>query len=307
MKDSLDQEKSLNGVGIGMRSPHLSELLDTENELSQSIPWLEILADNYLNVGGFYAAHLSALAERFPLTFHCVGMSVGSNGPINTAYLNTIKKLADQHNPVWVSDHLSWSNFQNQRSHDLLPLCYNEESLSFLINRVNEIQDILERPLMLENISAYYAHAENEFDEAVFIRELCSETGCSILLDVNNLYVNHRNLNIDTASFLSNLPKHQIQQLHLGGHEKRGEILVDSHGSSICDEVWQLYREVIHQLGPIPTLIEWDNNVPDLDVLITEKNKAQEIIDACKLSSASNLTYSQNLARNSVKMVSSDG
>lgn len=280
MLPSLNEGMGLSGVGIGLRSPHLSSLLDEQNPLSQSVPWLEILADNYLDVGGLFAAHLSALAERYPLTFHCVGMSIGSPESVNVRYLTSLKRLADKHNPRLISDHLSWSNFKQERSHDLLPLCYTDNSLARMIKHVNQVQDILERPLMLENVSAYYAHPENALEEADFIHALCDATGCYILLDLNNLYVNHKNLDYDIHNYLKKLPIERIKQLHLGGHEARGDFLVDTHGAAICDEVWSLYQEVISHFGPIPTLIEWDNNVPAFEDLMQERNKADFIIQA---------------------------
>ncbi len=297
MHQALTKEARLSGVGIGLRSPHLSSLLDAENSLSQSVPWLEVLADNYLDVGGFFGAHLSALAERYPLTFHCVGMSIGATDELNLNYLSSLKKLADKHNPVWISDHLSWSNFQQERSHDLLPLCYTDRSLEQMIKQVNQVQDVLERPLMLENISAYYAHPENALDEADFIHALCDATGCFILLDLNNLYVNHKNLGYDIQSYLKKLPIERIKQLHLGGHEQRGDFLVDTHGSAICDAVWELYEHVITHFGPIPTLIEWDNNVPSFEDLMAEREKADAIIETASQSLAISNTSRRNEAR----------
>tara|TARA_R110001592_G_scaffold130225_4_gene343366 strand:+ start:5692 stop:6609 length:918 start_codon:yes stop_codon:yes gene_type:complete len=278
MSHTFNTESKLQGVGIGLRTPHLAELLDPSNALAKKVPWLEILTDNYLNVGGFYAAHLQALGERYPLTFHGVGLSIGSESPPNIEYLSALKALADKHQPVWISDHLSWSNHQDKRSHDLLPLPYTEENLKRICLQVSQAQNILERPLLLENISAYYEHPNNTLNEASFLNELCAETGCRTLLDANNLYVNHNNLAYDMDLYLNSLNFDYVQQLHLGGHEQRDSLLVDTHGASICDEVWDLYRKIIAQHGAIATLIEWDNNVPSLDILMSEKDKADSIL-----------------------------
>lgn len=278
MSAALHKETAISGVGIGFRSPHLADLLAPDNTLSKTIPWLEVLADNYLNVGGVFAAHLKALAEHYPITFHCVGMSIGSADGLNIRYLQALKDLADKHQVVWVSDHLSWSNFQQTRSHDLLPLEYTDQTLRRMVADIQQAQDILERPLMLENISAYFAHPDNAIEEADFIRDLCQASGCSVLLDLNNLFVNHKNLDYNMASYLNKLPANHIKQVHLGGHEQRGELLVDTHGSTICEPVWTLYKEVMSRFGPLPTLIEWDNNIPELAVLLSERQKAEQIM-----------------------------
>jgi uncharacterized protein (UPF0276 family) len=278
MPHTFKTESKLQGVGIGLRTLHLAELLDPSNALAKKVPWLEILTDNYLNVGGFYAAHLKALGERYPLTFHGVGLSIGSESSLNIDYVKTLKKLADKHKPLWISDHLSWSNHQEQRSHDLLPLPYTEKNLKRICLQVSEAQNILERPLLLENISAYYEHPDNTLNEASFLNELCAETGCGILLDANNLYVNHKNLGYDIDLYLDTLNFDYVKQLHLGGHEQREALLVDTHGASICIEVWEIYRRIISQHGDIATLIEWDNNVPTLDFLMIERDKAESIV-----------------------------
>lgn len=271
-------ESKLTGVGIGMRTPHLPQLLDPTNILAKQIPWLEILTDNYLNVGGYYAAHLTALAEKYPITLHGVGMSIGSDSELNIHYLRAVKKLANEHQAILISDHLSWSNFGNQRSHDLLPLLYTEEKLKFICTQVKLAQDILERPLVLENISAYYEHSTNTLDEASFLNELCEETGCGILLDVNNLYVNHKNLGFNIPKYLDTLNFDYVKQIHLGGHEQRENLLVDTHGAAICSEVWDIYSHISQLYGAIPALIEWDNNVPSLEALVSEKAKAEQIL-----------------------------
>lgn len=278
MTHTFISESKLQGVGIGMRTPHLPQLLDPTNAFAKQVPWLEILTDNYLNVGGYFAAHLAALTERYPITFHGVGMSIGSETELNIEYLRAVKKLADEHQPVWVSDHLSWSNYGNERSHDLLPLMYTEEKLRLTSQHIKQAQDILERPLVLENISAYYEHSQNTLDEARFLNALCEETGCRILLDANNLYVNHKNLAYDISGYLNTLNFDYVKQIHLGGHEQRESLLVDTHGASICDEVWGIYKHICALYGDIPTLIEWDNNVPSLETLMSEKVKAEQVL-----------------------------
>ena len=279
MSHTFLNESKLQGVGIGMRTPHLAQLLDPNNVFAQQVPWLEILTDNYLNVGGYYAAHLAALAERYPLTFHGVGMSIGSDSELNTNYLYALKKLANKHQPNVISDHLSWSNYENERSHDLLPMAYTEEKLKSISQQVKQAQDILERPLVLENISAYFAHTSNTLDEASFLNALCDATGCGILLDINNLYVNHKNLNYDIAHYLDTLNFNHVQQIHLGGHEQRESLLVDTHGAAICNEVWEIYHHIISSYGARPSLIEWDNNVPGLEILMSERDKAEKILE----------------------------
>lgn len=290
MSRTFMSDVKLQGVGIGMRTPHIPQLLDPENIFAKQIPWLEILSDNYLNVGGYYAAHLAALAERYPITLHGVGMSIGSDNALNIDYLRTLKKLADQHQAVLISDHLSWSNFGKQRSHDLLPLLYTEEKLKFICSQVTLVQDILEQPLVLENISAYYQHTGNTLDEASFLNALCEETGCGILLDANNLYVNHKNLGYEITKYLDTLNFDYVKQIHLGGHEQRENLLVDTHGAAVCNEVWEIYAYISQLYGVIPALIEWDNNVPSLETLMSEKAKAEQVV----INSTQNQTVVKN-------------
>lgn len=269
---------SLSGVGLGLRSPHGNEVISTMPD----VPWFEILADNYLNadglpIGGEFAHQLSHIASHYPISFHCVCMSLGSTAPLDKQYFTALKGLIAQHNPVVVSDHLPWSNLDYQFSHDLLPAPYNEESLKHFTKRISQAQDWLEQSLLIENISMYLCLPNNSLTEAHFLNQLCSDTGCHILLDLNNLYVNHKNLGWDINDYLETINFAYVKQIHLAGFEQRDGLLVDTHGSHTDPAVLALWVKILRQQGAIPTLLEWDNNLPSLANFLAEREKIQSI------------------------------
>ena len=259
--------------GIGLRLEHVDRVL---SELPR-IPWLEILIDNYLHTGSVQQEYLFAIAEHYPLSFHGVGMSLGSTDPLNDEYFYKLKSLADQINPLRVSDHLCWCGVHGQQTHDLLPLPYTEETVHYVAGRIREAQDRLERELVIENVSSYLQYKDSVMTEWEFFTAVAEEADCGMLFDVNNIYVNAVNHCFDPLSYIDAIPRQRIRQIHLGGYEDRGTHLLDTHGHAVAEPVWDLYRHTVRNFGELPTLIEWDNDIPALEFLIAEAGKAEKI------------------------------
>jgi uncharacterized protein (UPF0276 family) len=267
-------EQSISGAGIGLRSQHIHQALDEKPD----IPWFEILADNHLAKGGLIPMQLAAVRECYPVTFHCVGMSLAGSDPLDMEYLARIKQLADQFQPAWISDHLCFTRFGEHQLHDLLPFPYTEEALVQVAERVLKIQDYLNRALVIENVSSYVSFKESSMDEADFLSELVKLTDCELLLDVNNAYVNEINHGISAEDFINRIPLGQVREIHLAGYEDKGGYLIDAHNNKVADPVWKIYEYLINQAGERPTLIEWDNDIPSLEVLMQEAAHAEQVI-----------------------------
>lgn len=263
-------------AGIGLRHPHVNEILFTKPE----IPYLEVLADNYLSEGGMHLKQLEQLRESYPLSFHCVGMSLGSVDPVNKTYLNKLAELINRYDACAISDHLSWVGFGGQYFHDLLPMPYTEEAINHLCSKIGEVQDILKTPLILENVSSYISFNESEMSEAEFISEISKRSGCYLLLDINNIYVSAKNHRFEAMNYLNAIPSDRVTQFHLAGHEQRDGYLLDTHSQTVCDDVWTLYKHSVERFGIKPTLIEWDNQIPPLAALLAEAEKAQLTLDS---------------------------
>ncbi len=261
-------------AGLGLRIPHFDALIDS----AENIPWVEIMADNWLSDGGLSAQMLDHLKERLPISVHGVGLSLGSPDPLDLEYLKSIKSLLRRSNAVMYSEHISFSAIDGTFYPDLLPLPFTEEALVLLSSRIAQVQDFLGRQMLIENVSAYVDFAESEVSEGRFIAELVARTGCGVLLDINNLYVNQRNLGRNAWTQITQIPSESIHEIHLAGFSKSGDWLVDTHGSPVCDEVWQLYRQTLERIGPTPTLIEWDTELPSFEVLNAERIKAENIL-----------------------------
>lgn len=261
------------GAGIGLRSQHVNELLDHGTD----VPWFELLADNHLASGGLILAQLEALRERWPLTLHCVGLNVGGTDPLNQAYLDRIQALSGLVSAAWISDHLCFTTCHGHQYHDLLPLPYTEAALNHIAGRVHRIQEQFDQPLMLENVSAYLRFRESALTEAEFLAELVQRTGCRILLDVNNLYVNHINHGDNVGAYLAALPLQAVGEIHLAGYQDQGDYLLDAHNNRVSQPVWKLFEQVIALIPDTPVLIEWDNEIPEFAVLRDEARKAEEI------------------------------
>lgn len=265
----------MSGVGIGLRDPHVTELLSGEPKA----PWVELLADNHLAEGGLIAARLEAICERYPLTLHCVGMNLGGVEPLDRKYLQAVKHLMMRSRPAWVSDHLCFTRHGGHHYHDLLPLPYTEEALFHMVDRISQVQDFLGTRLLVENVSAYIAASDSSMDETEFLTALVNEADCDLLLDVNNLYVSQVNLGLDAGQVIAGLPVERIREVHLAGYEDKDGFLIDAHNNPVSEPVWTLFEALVARVPQVPVLIEWDNDIPSLDVLLAEAARAKAVID----------------------------
>ncbi|WP_299945851.1 DUF692 domain-containing protein [uncultured Microbulbifer sp.] len=265
----------IQGAGVGLRTPHLSHLLNERPD----VPWLELLADNWFAEGGTDLELLEVITELYPVTLHGVNLSLGTLDPLDFDYLEKIKKLTQRTHTAWYSEHCSFSSFEGKRTPDLLPLPYTHEALRHICDRIDQVQTFLGEKLLIENISCYVECADNQMSEATFIGEVARQAGCEILLDINNLYVNSVNHRFDPIDYLNELPLSSVKQLHLSGHNDKGLFLLDSHGSEIIPAVWELYEYLISKTGDIPTLIEWDHDIPSWETLMMECRTAQHILN----------------------------
>ena len=265
--------------GVGYKPQHFDDILADRG----AVEWLEIHAENYMSDGGRPIAQLRYLAERFPISVHGVGLSIGGEGPLDADHLQRLKKLVDAINPASFSEHLAWSTHDSHFLNDLLPLPYTEKTLATVCAHIDQVQETLGRRMLLENPSNYLKFQETVMSEVDFLTEIVSRTGCGLLLDVNNVFVSAQNQRTDPVSYIKDFPLQHVGELHLGGHDEDEDehgavLLIDSHGKPVVDPVWQLYEQTIALSGPLPTLIEWDNDVPDWPVLAAEAARAQGIL-----------------------------
>ncbi|HEY1750502.1 MAG TPA: DUF692 domain-containing protein [Caulobacteraceae bacterium] len=259
------------GLGLGLRSVHFEAILAG----AAAGLWFEAISENFMDSGGRPRAVIRAVAERHPLALHGVSLSIGGADPLDFGYLAALKRLADEVRPAWVSDHLCWTGVNGRNSHDLLPMPLTEESLAHVAARVRQAQDYLERPLILENPSSYVRFAESTLDEPAFLSALSEQTGCGLLLDVNNVYVTCFNAGADPLAYLDAFPCERVVQMHLAGHQDLGTHLVDTHDRPVRAEVWELFRIAWARTGGASTLLEWDDHIPDLDGCLAELRKAE--------------------------------
>mgnify|MGYP000866743800 CR=1 FL=1 len=263
-------------AGIGLRAHHFREILDAP----PPVAWMETHPENYFGDGGAPLRVLERVRCQYPLSFHGVGLSLGSTDPINQAHLHKLKALIDRFEPAFVSEHLSWCSVGGRFFNDLLPLPYTAESLDHVCARIDEVQTILKRPLLIENITRYLTWRDSTIPEGEFMAEVVRRTGCGILLDLNNLYVNAVNFHLDPVKFMDAIPPGAVQEIHLAGFDRIGRWLVDTHGQPVYPEVWSLYEWALHHFGPRPTLIEWDTNLPPLAVLVEQATHADAMLGA---------------------------
>lgn len=260
------------GFGVGLRRAHFDSLF----EHASAVDWVEVLADNFLGHGGRLRAVLDRTAATFPVALHSVGLSIGSVDPLDETYLDGLRELAGRSEARWVSDHLCFSSAFGTEFHELLPLPCTDETVRHVVDRVRRVQDRLDVPFLLENPS-YYLHLGGELSEAEFISEVVLRSGCGLLLDVNNVFVNATNHGYDPRDFIRRLPLDRVGQLHLAGHAAQGQLLIDTHGSPVRAEVLDLYGFTLSLTGPVSTLLEWDNEVPPIEVLLRELEAIREV------------------------------
>jgi uncharacterized protein (UPF0276 family) len=241
------------------------------------VDWFEVITENFMVAGGNPRRVLRKVRERYPVVLHGVSLSLGSVDPLDTTYLNGLAALAAETEPAWISDHLCWSSYGGHTGHDLWPLPFTEESLAHVASRVHQVQERLRRPMLVENVSSYLQYAHATLTEWEFLAELTRRTGCSLLLDVNNIFVSAQNHGFDPVAFLEGIPKGAVGQMHLAGHSREGVLLIDTHDHPVCDEVWDLYRAAVRRFGKVSTLIEWDDQIPPLERLVAESQRAAEL------------------------------
>ncbi|CAN7678518.1 DUF692 domain-containing protein [Pseudoduganella sp. LjRoot289] len=268
---ALPPPRPFSGYGLGLRREHYRHFLDT----GVPVDFVEAVSENFMVDGGQPRHILRQVRERYPVAMHGVSMSIGSADGLRRDYLLRLKALADEIEPLFVSDHLSWSRIGSFNAHDLLPLPYTEEALDIVCNNIDMAQNVLGRTMLFENPSSYLALPGAAMREWEFLAEMSRRTGCALLLDVNNVYVSAGNHGFDAHAFLQGIPADRVFQIHLAGHSRGSELLIDTHDSAVADGVWALYAEAVARCGPVATMIERDDNMPALAELLSELDRAR--------------------------------
>ena len=261
------------GHGVGLRPKHYRQFL----EGSPEVAWVEAISENFMGIGGRPLAVLERARRDRPVVLHGVSLAIGSVEPLDDTYLRELSALIDRVQPAMVSDHLSWGRAHGRYAHDLLPLPTTAESLAHVVERVKRVQGRLGRQLLLENPSTYLTWRSSTIPEAEFLATVAEQADCGLLLDVNNVYVSARNHGFDPVAYLDTIPVERVGQFHLAGHQDRGDLVIDTHEGHVAEAVWELYRHAVARFGDVPTLIEWDEGVPDLDTLLAESRRAETI------------------------------
>lgn len=264
------------GFGLGLRTAHYGEFL-TAPQRVRGVDWLEVISDNYLVPGGKPLAMLDAIRERYPMVMHGVSLSIGAVAGPDRGYLRDLAALARRVDPLWISDHLCWTGVHGRNLHDLLPLPYTEEALRVVVRNLRQVQDTLGRQILIENVSSYVEFSASQLAEWDFLRAVCEEADCLLLLDLNNIHVSAINHGFDAHDFLRAMPASRIRQIHLAGHTDHGDHLVDTHDHPVADPVWSLYAEALQRFGPVATMIERDDHIPPLAELVAELDIARRI------------------------------
>ncbi len=267
-------------AGIGLRAPHVARV----RRERPPIAWLETHSENLFSAGGGFRAALEDIRADYPLSLHGVGLSLGSADALDPAHLLRLREIVDRFQPALVSEHLCWGAIGGRHSNDLLPLPFTDEALDLLVARIGQVQDALGREILVENISTYLRFEAADWTEWEFVAEVVRRSGCGLLCDVNNIYVNSVNHRFDPRVYLRAMPREAVHEIHLAGFTRKDDLpvplLIDSHSRRVDDKVWDLYAEAITRFGPVPTLIEWDQDIPELEVLLDEAAHAEELLDA---------------------------
>jgi hypothetical protein len=261
------------GFGLGLRAQHYRDILDG----SPAVDWFEVISENYMVPGGQPLRMLDAIAERYPVVMHGVSLSIASTSPLDQDYLRDLKALARRVKPRWVSDHLCWTGVHGINLHDLLPVPYTEEALDHVVSRISQVQDLLGRRLVIENVSSYIEYECSEMSEWEFVAEVARRSDCWLLLDVNNVFVSGINHDFNAAQFLDAIPADRVVQFHLAGHSEGETCLIDTHDQPVSEDVWSLYAKAIERFGPVSTMIERDDNIPPLASLVEELDRARGV------------------------------
>ncbi len=264
------------GFGLGLRPSHYHEILQA-GASGCAVDWFEILSENYMVAGGKPLAMLDQIRRDYPMVMHGVSLSVGTPEGSSDAYLRDLKKLVERVQPLWLSDHLCWTGTHGMNMHDLFPLPYTEEALAVVVRNVRRVQDYLERPILLENVSSYLSFRADTLQEWDFVAAVAEQSDSLILLDVNNVYVSSVNHGFDPHAYLAALPARRVQQIHLAGHSVQDGCIIDTHDQAVADPVWALYAHALRRFGPVATMIERDDNIPPLAQLVGELDRARAL------------------------------
>ena len=260
------------GCGLGLRPTYYSDILNN----SVDVDWFEIISENYMVPGGNPLAMLERVREKYPLVMHGVSLSIASTDPVNLDYLEELKSLANRIEPMWISDHLAWTGIEGVNLHDLLPIPYTQEALHHIAEKIRIVQDYLERPILIENPSTYISSIESEMDEADFLNELCERENCSLLLDINNIYVSAFNHNFDAVTYLNKIQPANVVQMHIAGHTNYGTHIIDTHDQSVCDDVWALMEIASKRFPNASPMLERDDNFPPFIEIKSEFDKMRK-------------------------------
>lgn len=261
------------GFGLGLRPDHYETILQEQPALD----WFEIITENYLIPGGKPLYYLDRIREHYPIVMHGVSLSIGSSDPLDFEYLKQVKELTKRIEPAWVSDHLCWTGVNGLNMHDLLPLPYTQQAVDHVVSHINQVQEFLERRILIENVSSYLTYEQSEMTEWEFLSEIANRSDCLILLDVNNVYVSSYNHAFNPHDYLKGIPKERVCQIHLAGHSNHGDYIIDTHDAPVIPPVWDLYAETLKRFGAISTMIERDDNIPELNELLEEIDHARLI------------------------------
>ncbi len=275
------------GFGLGLRKEHYHAILDTPEDQKPDIDWFEVLTENYLIEGGKPLYFLDQICERYPVVMHGVSMSIGSTDPIDVNYLTQVKQLAERTKAHWISDHLCFTGLDGVNAHDLLPLPYTDETIKFVANKIKQTQDFLGSRILIENVSSYITYKQSGMTEWEFVTAIAEESDSLMLLDINNIFVSAFNHNFDPIEYLDGVPAERVQQHHLAGHTQFEDYIIDTHDNIVVEGVWDLYKEAVKRFDNVSTMIERDDNIPELPELMQELKMARDIYAANKPSISS--------------------
>ncbi len=267
-------QKPFLGFGLGLRAEHYQEVLEHKPD---NVDWFEIISENYMVDGGKPLYFLDAIRQDYPMVMHGVSLSLGSTDTLDFDYLRQLRGLVERVEPQWFSDHLCWTGVDQKNMHDLLPLPYTEEAIAHVAERIMRVQDFIGRQMLIENLSSYITYCEDTMPEWEFLSAIAQRADCYLLLDVNNIYVSSYNHHYDPVEYLDGIDPARVWQHHLAGHSNEGNLIIDTHDHDVIDPVWNLYEETAKRLGPVSTMIERDGNIPPLDSLLAELDRARAI------------------------------
>ena len=275
MSTTDNEQRPFLGYGLGLRTEHYDAVLNDR----PPVDWFEIISENYMVDGGKALHYLDRIREHYPMVMHGVSLSIGSTQALDLDYLDRLKALVNRVEPAWFSDHLCWTGVHGVNLHDLMPLPYTEEAIAHVVERVQRVQDHMRRRMLLENVSSYVSYCDSQLNEWEFLREVAERADCLILLDINNIYVSAFNHNHDPYEYLKAIPVERVWQVHLAGHTRQDDLIIDTHDQPIADPVFELYAAAVQRFGRVSTMIERDDNIPPLPELLDELDQVRRIAE----------------------------